>query len=64
MTLDGEAVRLVANLLQQVQPWMVRRQRERLVAVGKDDLLEAGLALGALGDADKLRGVRDGWGSA
>ena len=57
MALDGEAVRLVANLLQQVQPRMVRRQRERLVAVGKDDLLEAGLALGALGDANEQRAV-------
>src|SRR6266545_1775240 len=58
MALNGEAVRLVANLLQQVQPRMIRGQRERLVAVGKDDLLEAGLALRALGDADEQRAVQ------
>src|SRR5437660_12580826 len=54
MALDGEAVRLVANPLQQVQPRMVRGQRERSIAVGKNNLLQPGLALGTLGDSDEL----------
>src|SRR5206468_8424720 len=58
MALDGEAVRLVANPLQQVQPRMVRRQRERSIAIGKNDLLQPGLALGTLGDAEELRCVQ------
>src|SRR6478609_3934180 len=38
-----EAMRLVADLLQQVQTLVIGRQLQRLVAIGKDDFLEAGL---------------------
>src|SRR5689334_23625354 len=50
MALDREAMRFVANLLQQVQARMVGRKVEHFVAVGEHDVLLAGLALGALGD--------------
>src|SRR5215472_9998820 len=58
VSLDGEAVRLVTDLLQQMQTGMIRRQVQRLASIGKDDLLQPGLALGALSDADELRRVQ------
>ena len=58
VALDREAVRLVADLLQQVQPGMIGRQVQHLVAIGKHDVLLAGLALGTLGDADQPRVVQ------
>src|ERR1700687_3489019 len=48
MALDREPVRLVADLLQQVQPRMFRRQPQRRRAIRKDYLLEPGLALGTV----------------
>src|SRR3954465_14496412 len=54
---DGEAMRLVANLLDQVQARMIRRKPQRLIAPGDDQLLEPGLALFALSDP------HDGYGS-
>src|SRR5690348_1469566 len=56
--LDREAVRLVADLLQQVQPRMIGGQVQCLLASRKDDFLEARLALDALGDADQVRRVQ------
>ena len=41
MALDREAMRLVADLLQQVQARMIGRQVQRLVAIGEDDVLLA-----------------------
>src|SRR5215831_4012061 len=48
---DREAVRLVADMLDQVQAGMVGRQPEG--ALADPQLLQPGLALGALGDADE-----------
>src|SRR5215831_10567957 len=53
---DGEAVRLVADVLDQVQPGMIGRQPERTLA--DPQLLEPGLALRALRDADQ-RDIRE-----
>ncbi len=58
MALDREAVRFVADLLQQVQPRMIRRQVQHVPAIGKDDVLLAGLALGAFGNSDQPRVVQ------
>ena len=49
---DGEAVGLVADLLDEVQRRMVRRQAPRALLARHEELLEAGLALLALGHAD------------
>src|SRR6476660_7500565 len=43
-----EAMRLVADLLQQVQTGVIGRQLQRPPAMRKDDFLEARLALGSL----------------
>ena len=58
MALDREPVRFVADLLQQVQPRMIRGQVQHGVAIRKDDVLLARLALGTLGDADQPRRVQ------
>ena len=58
VALDREPVRLVANLLQQVQARVVGRQVEHRVALRKHDVLLAGLALRALRDADQPRVVQ------
>src|SRR5437868_14959444 len=42
---DREAVRFVADLLDQVQAWMLRRQRDRRPVALDDQFLHAGLAL-------------------
>src|SRR6185437_1206928 len=55
MALDREAMCLVANLLQQVQAGMIGWQVQYRFASGEDDVLEPGLALGALRDADQRR---------
>ena len=57
--LDREAVRFVADLLQQVQAGMVGRQVQH-VARGSGNTMSssAGLALGALGDPDQRRLVQ------
>src|SRR5471032_381909 len=49
---DREAVRLVADLLDEMQRRMIGRQAARLVLAGHEELLHAGLALHALGHAD------------
>src|ERR1700759_1668851 len=56
--LDGKAVCLVADLLQQVQAWIIRREVQRRFAIRKNDFLQTGLALGALGDPDEFRAVQ------
>ena len=56
--LDREAMRLVANLLQKVQPRMVGRQVQHLRSIRKDDVLFPGLALRAFRDADQSRVVQ------
>src|SRR5947207_6129705 len=48
---DGETMRLVANPLDQMQSGVVRGERHRTLA--NPQLLEAGLSLRALGDADE-----------
>src|SRR5262249_36081510 len=53
---DGEAVRLVADVLDQVQAWVVGSEPHG--AVADPQLLQAGLALRALRDADQ-RDVRE-----
>src|SRR5690242_5397402 len=55
MPLDREAMRLVADLLQKMQPRMVRREMQNRLASGKHDVLESGFALRALGNADQRR---------
>src|SRR5712671_1142381 len=52
MTDDGEAVRLVTDRLDEVQPGIRRRQLEGARLRLEDQLLEAGLALGAFRHAD------------
>src|SRR5207248_2609810 len=52
VALDRKTMRLVADLLQQVQPRIVRRQVQWRIVAGKNNLLETGLALDALGDPD------------
>ena len=58
MALDREPVRLVAYLLQQVEPRVVGSQVQDTIAVGKYDVFLARLALGSLGDADQPRVVQ------
>ncbi len=53
---DGEAVRLVAQALQEIQHRVARRQLERLDAVGVEPLA-AGIAVRALGDRHQLHVV-------
>ena len=48
---DGEAVRLVAQPLQEIEHGIARVERERRAA-GHEKSLAAGVAVGALGDAD------------
>src|SRR5450432_1641254 len=52
MPRDREAVRLVADLLDQVQRRMIGRQATRLFLARDEELLHAGLALHTLGHAD------------
>ncbi len=52
VTGDGEAVRLVADLLNQMQAGMILRQPQGFVAPRHDQLLQARLALLALRHAD------------
>src|SRR4051794_4456742 len=49
---DGEAMRLVTNLLDQMESGMIGGETQRLLATGDDQLLEARLALFTLGNAD------------
>src|SRR5437879_12568844 len=49
---DGEAMRLVADRLNQVQAGMRRRELQRARLGFDDQLLETGPAFGALGDPD------------
>src|SRR5437660_9649119 len=58
MSLNGESVRLVANLLQQVQSRVVRGQMQRRFAVGENYLFQSGLALRTLRDTDQFRGMQ------
>jgi hypothetical protein len=48
MPLDREAVRFVADLLQEVKTGMVGRQVQDTFAIRKDDVLLPRLALGSL----------------
>src|SRR5690242_21827283 len=57
MRADGEAMRLVAQSLQEVQYRIPRLQRERWPA-GHEEPLAAGVAVGTLGDRDE-REIRD-----
>ena len=52
MRFDGEAMRFVAYVLQQVQRGGVGRQAQLARAVVQQQGLEAGLTRGALGDPD------------
>ncbi len=58
MALDREAVRLVADLLQEVQPRMIRGQIKHGVAIRKHDVLLARLALRSFRDADEPRAMQ------
>src|ERR1700687_2199421 len=58
MSLNGESVRFVANLLQQVQSRIVRRQMQRRFAVGENYLFQSGFALGALRDTYQFRSMQ------
>ena len=51
MRADGEAMRLVAQPLHEIERRIARRQPERLVA-GDEETFAPGVAVGALGDGD------------
>ena len=53
MALNRKTMRFVTNLLQQMEPWMIRRQIEDRIAIGKNDIFFAGFPFGTLCDADQ-----------
>ncbi len=55
---DGEAVRLVAQPLDEIEHRIAHRQRERVPALD-EEALAAGVAVLALGDADRHDAVLD-----
>ena len=54
---DGEAVRLVAQALDEIEHRVAVRQHERLAA-GHEEFLAAGVAVAALGDGRRAAGPR------